>query len=257
MGMNLRLRGKVAVITGAASGVGEAIARNFAREGAKVVVVDIEVDRGNQLVEQINEPNPRHALFVEADVTRDDDSNWMLKAATDHFGGLDILVNNASSWHVNKPMLEVTEAEYDRMFAVNVKAIFLAARHAVPLFEKRGGGSILNIGSTAALRPRTGMAWYSASKGAVLSATKAMALELAPRKVRVNAINPVLGEYRHFEDFLEGEDTPERRAEFIETIPLGRLTKPSDVANAAVYLASDEASFITGVSFEVDGGRCI
>ena len=257
MGLNLRLRSKVAVITGAASGFGEGIARAFAREGARVVVADVDVDHGLHVVEDINGPNPGHALFQETDVTRDADCRRMIDVALHHFGHLDILVNNAAVTHWNKPMLEVTEDEVDRVFAVNVKAVYLTARHAVPALAARGRGVIINMGSTAAIRPRPGLTWYNASKGAVLSLTRSMAVELAPQKIRVNAVSPVLGHTRLMEAFIGGADTPERRASFLATIPLGRLSRPDDVANAALYLASDEAEFITGISIEVDGGRCI
>ena len=180
----------------------------------------------------------------------------MVEAAGERFGGLDIMVNNAGYTHRNKPMLEVTEAEFDRIYAVNVKALFLAARHVVPALERRGGGVILTTASTAGLRPRPGLTWYNSSKGAAIVATKSMAVELAPLKIRVNALCPVIGDTGMIQDFM-GEDTPERRRQFTATIPLGRMSRPDDIANAALYLASDEAGFITGVALEVDGGRCI
>ena len=166
------------------------------------------------------------------------------------------MVNNAGYTHRNKPMLEVTDAEFDRVFAVNVKALFLAARHAVPALERRGGGVILTTASTAGLRPRPGLTWYNSSKGAAITATKSMAVELAPLKIRVNALCPVIGETGMTGDFM-GEDTPERRRQFVASIPLGRMSRPDDIANAALWLASDEAEFITGVALEVDGGRCV
>jgi 3-oxoacyl-[acyl-carrier protein] reductase len=180
----------------------------------------------------------------------------MVKAAEDRFGGLDIMVNNAGYTHRNKPMLDVTDAEFDRIFAVNVKALFLAARHAVPALQRRGGGVILTTASTAGLRPRPGLTWYNSSKGAAITATKSMAVELAPLKIRVNALCPVIGETGMTGDFM-GEDTPEKRRQFISGIPLGRMSRPDDIANAALWLASDEAEFITGVALEVDGGRCV
>ena len=257
MGLNLRLRNKVAIVTGGASGFGEGIARAFAREGARVLVGDVDVDHGVKVVEAINGPNPGHGVFVETDVTRDADCRRMIDAALQQWGHIDILVNNAAVTHWNKPMLEVTDEEFDRVFAVNVKAVYLTARHAIPALAARGRGAIVNMGSTAAIRPRPGLVWYSASKGAVLSMTRSMAIELAPQKIRVNAISPVLGQTRLIEAFIGGADTPERREKFLNTIPLGRLSRPEDVANAAVYLASDEAEFLTGISIEVDGGRCI
>jgi 3-oxoacyl-[acyl-carrier protein] reductase len=180
----------------------------------------------------------------------------MIAAATQAWGRLDILVNNAGVSHRNGPMLGVDEATFDRIFAVNVKAIYLAAREAVPLFREQGGGVILNTASTAGIRPRPGLVWYNASKGAAISLTKAMAVELAPEKIRVNCICPVAGDTPLLATFM-GEDTPEKRAQFRASIPLGRLSTPEDIANAALYLCSDEASLITGVAFEVDGGRCI
>jgi 3-oxoacyl-[acyl-carrier protein] reductase len=196
-------------------------------------------------------------LFVHADVTDDAAVKTMIDRTVDHFGGLDILVNNAGWTHRNKPMLEVTEAEFDRIFAVNVKALFLAARHAVPVLERRGGGVILTTASTAGLRPRPGLTWYNASKGAAVTACKSMAVELAPLNIRVNALCPVMGATGLLTEFMGGEDTPERRARFLASIPLGRLSTPQDIANAALYLASDEAAFITGVALEIDGGRCV
>jgi 3-oxoacyl-[acyl-carrier protein] reductase len=257
MGLNLRLRGKVAVVTGGASGFGEGMARAFAREGARVLVADVDVDHGEHVVGEINGPNPEHAVFLETDVTRDADCRRMVDTAMQRFGHIDILVNNAAVTHWNKPMLEVTEEEFDRVFDVNVKAVYLTARHAVPALASRGRGAIINMGSTAALRPRPGLTWYNASKGAVVSLTRSMAIELAPQKIRVNAISPVLGQTRLIEHFIGGADTPERREKFLATIPLGRFSRPEDVANAALYLASDEAEFVTGISIEVDGGRSI
>ena len=180
----------------------------------------------------------------------------MIDRTVDAFGGIDILVNNAGYTYPNKPMVEVTDAEFDRIFAVNVKAVFLACRYAAPKIAERGGGSIINTASTAALRPRPGLTWYNASKGAVVTATKSMALEFADWKIRVNALCPVLGNTGLTSTFL-GDDSPERLAQFMATIPLGRMSTPDDVANAALYLASDEGSFLTGVALEIDGGRCI
>jgi len=181
----------------------------------------------------------------------------MVRAAVDSFGRLDIVVNNAGVTHRNRPMLEVSEAEFDRIYAVNVKSIFLAAKAAVPVMRAQGGGVILNIASTAGVRPRPGLTWYNGSKGAAITLTRSMAAELAPDRIRVNAINPVMGETGLLEDFMGMPDTPQNRARFIAGIPLGRLSRPEDIANAALFLCSDEAEFVTGVAMEVDGGRCI
>jgi 3-oxoacyl-[acyl-carrier protein] reductase len=253
----MRLQNRIAIVTGAGSGFGEGIARTFAREGADIVVVDLDEAQGRRVTDAINADHPGKALFVHADVTDDAAVKTMIDRTVDHFGGLDILVNNAGWTHRNKPMLEVTEAEFDRIFAVNVKALFLAARHAVPVLERRGGGVILTTASTAGLRPRPGLTWYNASKGAAVTACKSMAVELAPLNIRVNALCPVMGATGLLTEFMGGEDTPERRARFLASIPLGRLSTPQDIANAALYLASDEAAFITGVALEIDGGRCV
>ncbi|MBW8728856.1 MAG: glucose 1-dehydrogenase [Inquilinus limosus] len=250
----MRLEGKVAIVTGAASGFGRGIAERFVREGASVLIADLSTEAGEAVAEALNEVRPNAARFVRTDVSRDADTAVAIATAVEAFGGLDIVVNNAGYTHRNKPMAEVTEDEFDRIFSVNVKAIFLSVRHATPYLQAKGG-SILNIASTAGLRPRPGLTWYNASKGAVITATKSMAVELAP-KIRVNCLCPVLGQTGLTSTFL-GEDTPERRAQFLATIPLGRMSTPEDIANAALYLSSDEASMVTGVALEVDGGRCI
>jgi 3-oxoacyl-[acyl-carrier protein] reductase len=245
-----RLNGKVALITGAGSGFGEGIARRFAAERAQVAVVDMNADAAASVAESVG------GLAVTADVSDGDQVRAMIDTTVDAFGGLDILVNNAGYTHRNKPMAEVTDEDFDRIFAVNVKSVFLACRHAVPLIAKRGGGSIINTASTAALRPRPGLTWYNASKGAVVTATKSMALEFADRKIRVNALCPVLGKTGLTSTFL-GDDSPERLEQVMATIPLGRMSTPDDIANAALYLASDEGAFLTGVALEIDGGRCV
>jgi 3-oxoacyl-[acyl-carrier protein] reductase len=250
----MRLEGKVAIVTGAASGFGKGIAERFVREGASVLIADLSTEAGEAVAEALNQVRPNAARFVRTDVSRDADTAVAIATAVEAFGGLDIVVNNAGYTHRNKPMAEVTEDEFDRIFSVNVKAIFLSVRHATPYLQAKGG-SILNIASTAGLRPRPGLTWYNASKGAVITATKSMAVELAP-KIRVNCLCPVLGQTGLTSTFL-GEDTPERRAQFLTTIPLGRMSTPEDIANAALYLSSDEASMVTGVALEVDGGRCI
>ncbi|HKZ97289.1 MAG TPA: SDR family oxidoreductase [Hyphomicrobiaceae bacterium] len=249
----MRLEGKVAIVTGGASGFGRGIAEAFAREGAKVLIADIDTEKAAKVAERIGEA----AALVTADVSQKVDADRMIAAAVKRFGGLDILVNNAGITHKNQSLLTVTEAEFDRIYAVNVKSIYLATLAAVPEMEKRGGGVIINMGSTAGVRPRPGLTWYNGSKGAVITLTKSMALELAPRKIRVNAINPVMGETGLLEEFMGAPDTPENRAKFLATIPLGRLSKPSDIANAALFLADPASELITGVALEVDGGRCV
>jgi 3-oxoacyl-[acyl-carrier protein] reductase len=251
----MRLKDRVAVITGGGSGFGEGMARRFAAEGAKVVVNDLQEVNGRRVADSIAGAGGR-AVFVRADVAKPADVKALVKAAVDAYGRIDILVNNAGYTHRNQPMLNVREEVFDRIFAVNVKAIYLAAVEVVPLMKKQGGGSILNTASTAGLRPRPGLTWYNASKGAVITMTKSMAAELAPDRIRVNCLCPVAGETGMLADFMGG-DTPENRARFQASVPLGRLSTPEDIANAALYLSSDEANFITGVALEVDGGRCI
>ena len=253
----MRLDGKVAIVTGAGSGFGEGIARRFAEAGAKLVVNDID-DRGGERVagEIERSAGQGSALYVPADVASDDAMAGLVKRTLERFGRVDILVNNAGTTHKNGPMLGVDEATFDRVFAVNVKSIYLAARHVVPVLRRQGGGAMINIASTAGLRPRGGLVWYCGSKGAVITLSKAMAQELAPEQIRVNALCPVAGDTPLLPSFMGG-DTPELRAKFLASIPLGRFATPRDVANAALYLASDEGAFITGVALEVDGGRCI
>jgi 3-oxoacyl-[acyl-carrier protein] reductase len=248
----MKLADKVAIVTGAASGFGKAIAETFAKEGAKVVVADINGQGARAVAQGIG----ASAVHVAVDVAKRAEVEAMVAEAVRAFGGLDILVNNAGTTHRNQPMLEVSEEQFDRIFAVNVKSIYLAALACVPLMAKRGGGVIINTASTAGVRPRPGLTWYNSSKGAVITMTKSMAAELAPRKIRVCAINPVAGDTPLLADFM-GADTPENRAKFIATIPLGRLSLPADIANAALFLASPESSMITGVALEVDGGRCV
>jgi 3-oxoacyl-[acyl-carrier protein] reductase len=251
--MTGRLQGKVAVVTGAASGFGKAIAETFVREGAKVVVADLDGEGALKAVRELGEG----AIAVKADVTKREDVEAMIGTAVDVCGGLDILVNNAGYTHKNQSLMTVSEAEFDRIYAVNVKAIYLATLAAVPVLEKRGGGVIINTASTAGVRPRPGLTWYNGSKGAAIILTKSMAAELAPKKIRVNAINPVIGETGMLEQFMGLPDTPENRARFVATIPLGRMSKPSDIANAALFFADPASEFITGVCMEVDGGRCV
>lgn len=251
----MRLEGKTAIVTGSGSGFGEGIALTLAREGAAVIVNDVNEDGGNRVTKAIGDAGGR-ALFVGADVTRADEVQAMIDRAVESFGGLDILVNNAGVSHKRKPMLDVTEDELDRILAVNVKGLFHTANAAIPVMRDGGGGAIVNIASTGAVRPRPGLTWYNATKGAVTTLTRSMAVELADDKIRVNAVNPVAGDTPLLATFL-GEDTPENREAFRQTVPLGRLSTPEDVANAVLFLTSDEAELITGVCLEVDGGRCI
>ena len=248
----MRLKDKSAIVTGAGSGFGKGIAMRFAKEGARVGVIDINAEAAREVASQIGDS----AFAMEADVSIDRDVSRMVQEALDRWGQLNILVNNAGTTHRNQPMTEVTEEEYERIFAVNVKSVYLGARQVVPVMKKQGFGVILNVASTAGVRPRPGLVWYNTSKGAMMTATKAMAIELAGEKIRVNAINPVAGETGMLHLFM-GEDTPEKRAQFISSIPLGRLSLPEDMANAALFLCSDEAEMITGLCMEVDGGRCI
>jgi 3-oxoacyl-[acyl-carrier protein] reductase len=248
----MRLDGKFAIVTGAASGFGAGIARKFVAEGAQVMVVDINHDGALGMAEELGGGSFGHAANVADGAAVND----VVATARDVFGKVDILVNNAGVTHLPAPMETITEADFDRVFAVNCKSIYLFARALVPHLKEQGSGAILNISSTAGLSPRPNLNWYNASKGWVNTATKAMAVELAPKGVRVNALNPVAGETPLLKSFM-GEDTPEMRAKFLSTIPLGRFSTPEDMGNAACYLCSDEASMITGVCMEVDGGRCI
>jgi len=252
----MRLADKVAVVTGAGSGFGAGIATRFAEEGARIVAADINGDGAARIVEDIRNAGGT-AVAVTADVSKGDEMAKIIAAAVDEFGALDVVVNNAGTTHKNRPMLEVDEATYDRVFGVNVKSVYHSAIHAVPVFRRQGHGSFINIASTAGIRPRPGLTWYAATKGAVITMTKAMAVELAPDNIRANAINPVVSATGLLKDFLPGEDTPETRAKFVATIPLGRMSTPRDVAAACLFLASEDAEFLTGVCLEVDGGRCI
>jgi 3-oxoacyl-[acyl-carrier protein] reductase len=248
----MRLENKVAIVTGGASGFGYGIAERFAREGAKVVIADLDGEAAERAAEAIGGAT----LGVRVDVSDGEAVATLVEGAAARFGRIDVVVNNAGTTHRNRPMLEVDEATYDRIFAVNVKAIYHMARAVVPVFRAQGVGVVINTASTAGIRPRPGLVWYNASKGAVISLTKAMAIELAPEQIRVNCLCPVAGDTPMLVQFM-GEDTPELRAKFVATIPIGRLSTPQDMANAALWLASDEAAFITGVALEVDGGRCV
>ena len=249
----MTLDGKVAIVTGAGSGFGAEIARTYARAGAKVTVLDVNGNAAGTVAGEIGKP----AIAVTADVTKREDLDAAVRQTLDAFGRLDIVVNNAGWSHRNRPMLEVSEEDFDRVYAINVKSIYHMAHASVPVLAKGGGGLIINIGSTAGIRPRPGLTWYNGSKGAVNLMSRSMAVELAPQKIRVNCVAPVMGATGLLEQFMGMPDTPENRARFIATIPLGRLAEPSDVAGACLYLASDAAQFITGVVLEVDGGRTI
>jgi 3-oxoacyl-[acyl-carrier protein] reductase len=248
-----RLQGKVALVTGAAAGFGEAIARLFVAEGAKVLLADLDGAKAQVLAEALG-PTAR---AVPCDVSRQADVQAAGAACVESFGAPDVVVNNAGTTHRNQSMLEVDEATFDRVFAVNVKSIFHMTRAVVPLMQARRSGCIVNIGSTAGIRPRPGLAWYNASKGAVNLLSKSMAAELGPDGIRVNAVCPVMSPTGLIEQFLGTADTPEARARVIAGIPLGRMSTPEDVAEATLYLASDAARFITGVELPVDGGRTI
>jgi 3-oxoacyl-[acyl-carrier protein] reductase len=245
----MRLKDKLAIVTGAGSGFGEGIARRFAEEGARVVVNDVNVQAGERVAKAIG------GSFVHGDVTRAADWARLVAAAG---GQLDIVVNNAGWTHRNKPYLEVTEAEFDKVYAVNVKSVYLSALHAVPVFRKRGGGCFVNIASTAGLRPRPGLTVYNSSKGAVIVMSRSMAAELGPDRIRVNCVNPVFSPQTSLSaEFAGGVLSEEAKKRFLDTIPLGRFSTPLDVANACLYLASEEASMVSGVCIEVDGARCV
>lgn len=232
------------------------MAHAFAREGARIVVGDLNVEAGDRVCAALVAEG-HEAMACRVDVSQSDDMRALVAAALARFGQIDIMVNNAGMSHANRPMLEVDEAFFDRLFAVNVKSLYLSAVHCVPVFRRQRRGCFINIGSTAAVRPRPGLTWYNGSKGAVTLITKSMAVELAPDNIRVNAINPALAETPLLSTFMGVADTAENRARFLASIPLGRLCQPSDVAQAAVFLADPASNFVTGVCLEVDGGRCI
>jgi 3-oxoacyl-[acyl-carrier protein] reductase len=253
----MRVQDKSIIITGSGGGIGEGIARRLAAEGARVIVNDVNVESGETVVAQI-EAAGGIASFFAADVTRSADMQALVAAAVQRHGKLDVMVNNAGWTHRNRPALEVSEDEFDRCFAVNVKSIYLSTIHAVPAFRANKGGSFINIASTAGVRPRPGLTWYNSSKGAVITMSKSLAAEFGPENIRVNCINPVFNPDTGLSaEFAGGPVDDARRARFLATIPLGRFSTALDVANAALYLASDEAAFISGVCIEVDGARCV
>ncbi len=250
----MRLKEKVTIVTGAASGFGAEIARQYAAEGAKVVVADINGEGAKAVADGIGPT----AIAVACDVTQKADIDAMVAKTVERFGRLDVVVNNAGWTHKNQPMLDVDEATFDRVYNINVKSIFFMTHAVVPVMRRQGGGGvILNVGSVAGIRPRPGLTWYNSSKGAVNLLSKSMAVELGPENIRVNSICPVMGATGLLESFMGMPDTPENRKKFIATVPLGRLAEPQDIARAAVFLGSDDAEFITGVEFPVDGGRTI
>jgi 3-oxoacyl-[acyl-carrier protein] reductase len=261
--MSDRLAGKIAIVTGAASGFGAEMARQFAREGARVAVADINAEGARAVTAEIEAGHPGAATAVACDVTQRGQVEALVATTRAAFGGrVDIVVNNAGWSHRNGPLLDVDEATFDKVYAINVKSIFHMVHAVVPVMREQAkaggqGGVILNIGSTAGIRPRPGLTWYNSSKGAVNLMSKSLAVDLAPDHIRVNVICPVMGATGLLGQFMGVPDTPENRARFVATIPLGRLSTPHDIARAAVYLASDDAEFITGVEFPVDGGRTV
>lgn len=253
----MRVQNKSIIITGSGGGIGEGIAKRLAAEGARVIVNDIDQHAGENVVAQIVAAGG-NASFFAADVTKSSDVRELVAAAVQRHGTLDVMINNAGWTHRNRPALEVSEEEFDKCYAVNVKSIYLATIHATPVFRAHGGGSFINIASTAGVRPRPGLTWYNGSKGAVITTSKSLAAELGPDNIRVNCINPVFNPTTGLAtEFAGGPLTDERKAKFLATIPLGRFSTSLDVANAALYLASDEAAFISGVCIEVDGARCV
>jgi len=253
----MRVQDKSIIVTGAGGGIGEGIAKRLAAEGAKVIVNDINTIAGEKVVADIVAGGGT-ASFFAADVSKSDQVQALVAAAVQRYGRLDVMVNNAGWTHRNRPALEVSEDEFDRCYAINVKSIYLATVHATPVFRAQGGGSFINIASTAGVRPRPGLTWYNGSKGAVIITSKSLAAELGPDNIRVNCLNPVFNPDTGLAaEFAGGPLTEERKTKFRATIPLGRFSSALDVANAALYLASDEAAFISGVCIEVDGARCV
>ena len=248
----MRLAGKTAIVTGGASGFGAGIVRKFVAEGARVMIADLNTDLAQETAKQVG----GNVEVIHCNVADDASVRAMVEAVKTAFGRIDILINNAGTSHLPAPMENVAEEDFDKVFAVNCKSVYLTAKYVVPLLKTQGSGAILNVASTAGVSPRPRLNWYNASKGWMNNATRGMAVELAPSGVRVNAINPVAGETPLLKTFM-GEDNPEVRAKFLSTIPLGRFSSPEDMGNAACYLCSDEASMVTGVCMEVDGGRCI
>ncbi|MEY4653156.1 MAG: 4-formylbenzenesulfonate dehydrogenase [Pseudomonadota bacterium] len=252
----MNLQSKIAIVTGAASGFGAATARRMAQAGARVVVADLQAEGAERMADELRRSGAQ-AMSIQVDVASREDFERLVAHTLEAWGGLDILVNNAGTTHRNKPALQVTEDEFDRVYRVNVKSLFWAAHSVLPHFTAQGRGCIINVASTTGVRPGPGLTWYSGSKAAMINLTKGLALEFARTGVRINAVNPMIGETAMLGDFMGMEDTPVNREKFLQRIPLGRFTRPDDVASAVTFLASDEASYLTGVCMDVDGGRNI
>ncbi len=252
----MNLDSKIAIVTGAASGFGAAIARRMAEAGARIMVADLNAEGAQRMADSLRKDGFQ-AQACAVDVSSQSDFQQLAQATREAFGGIDVLVNNAGTTHRNKPALQVTEEEFDRVYRVNVKSLFWAAHSVLPHFIAQGHGSIVNVASTTGVRPGPGLVWYSGSKAAMINLTKGLALEHARSGVRINAVNPMIGETAMLGDFMGMEDTPANRERFLSRIPLGRFTRPNDVASAVTFLASDEASYLTGVCLDVDGGRNI
>jgi len=246
----MRLKNKIAIVTGGGSGFGAGIVKKFIQEGAKVVVADINLENAKKVAMDTG------GFAVEVDVSNSLSFKNMVDKTLENFGKIEIMVNNAGITHLPNSMENISEAEFDKIFAVNSKSVFFSAKYLVPKMTSIGGGNILNVASTAGISPRPNLSWYNATKGWMISATKAMAIELASKRIRVNALAPVAGETPLLKSFMGG-DTPEKREKFLSTIPIGRFSTPNDMGNAACFLCSEEASMITGVVLQVDGGRCI
>ncbi len=252
----MNLESKIAIVTGGASGFGAATARRLAQAGARVVVADLQAEGAERMASELRAQGAQ-AISCAVDVASQADFKRLVEHTLQAFGSLDIIVNNAGTTHRNKPALEVTEEEFDRVYRVNVKSLYWAAQSVLPHFVKQASGCIVNVASTTGVRPGPGLCWYSGSKAAMINLTKGLALEFARSGVRINAVNPMIGETAMLGDFMGMEDTPANRERFLQRIPLGRFTRPQDVASAVTFLASDEASYLTGVCLDVDGGRNI